>query len=124
MRTFKNFLLLGAVSTLIDYLVYSLMLWGGIYYIYAITLGYVSGFIANFYGGRIFIFTAGAKVKRFGTEITAVFVIAFLGLLINIAIVKLLSYTWLEWDPHVSRLIGIGIAFFWNYAARKFFVYH
>jgi len=124
MKTLRNFLLLGVVSTLIDYAVYSLMLLVGVYYIYAIILGYVSGFIANFYGGRLFIFTAGSKVKKFRVELGAVFVIAVIGLLINIGIVKLLSYSWMELDPYLSRLVGIGIAFFWNYAARKLFVYH
>ena len=124
MKGIAGFLLLGVVSTLADYVVYSLMMYAGVFYVYAIVIGYSSGFVVNFYGGRIFIFKRGAKVRHFGAELGAVFVIAFMGLLINIGIVKLLSYSLFNLDPYLSRLVGIGVAFFWNYAARKWFVYH
>lgn len=119
-----RFFLLGIVSLIVDYTIYSLMLLNGINYASSIIVGYSGGFIVNFYGGRKHIFTLGAKTKRFSTELLVVFLIALTGLGINIVIVKTLSYSFFTINPYFSRVIAIGTVFFWNYAARKKFVYY
>lgn len=115
---------LGAVTTLLDYIVYSALIFFNIHYVIAIVVGYGVGLWFNFEAGRRFIFTAGVKVKSAHTELMAVVLIAIGGVLINIAIVKLLSYSIWTIDPMLSRILGIGTAFFWNYFMRKRYVYH
>jgi putative flippase GtrA len=124
MQMFGKFFLLGVVSLIVDYTIYSLMLLNGINYASSIIVGYSGGFIVNFYGGRKHIFTLGAKTKHFTTELLAVFLIALTGLGINIVIVKILSYSLFTISPYFSRVIAIGTVFFWNYAARKKFIYY
>ena len=123
MKTISRFFLLGIVTLLVDYSIYSLMLMVNVNYVIAIIIGYSSGFVVNFYGGRTHIFTLGTKADRFTIELSAVFLIALVGLGINIIIVNVLSYSFFTLNPYFSRVIGIGTAFFWNYAARKIFVY-
>ena len=124
MKTISRFFFLGIVTFIVDYTIYSLMLMANVNYMLAIVIGYSSGFAVNFYGGRKHIFTSGTKTDRFTIEISTVFLIALVGLGINIIIVNVLSYSFFTLDPYFSRIIGIGTAFFWNYAARKIFVYH
>lgn len=124
MKTIRKFLWLGVVSTLVDYAVYSLLLLAGIDYVAAIVIGYSAGLVTNFWLGRRYVFTAGVKVKSSREEFLAVSAIAVVGMLINIVIVKLLSYSWFAFDPLFSRIVGIGTGFFWNFFARKWFVYH
>ena len=124
MGTFSRFLLLGALSTLIDYALFSLALQLGADYVFAIVLGYASGLWANFTLGRRYVFTGGKRISQTHREFVAVALVALGGLLLNIGIVKLFSYGWLGLDPQLSRLIAIGIVLFWNYFMRKLFIYH
>lgn len=124
MKTIRRFVWLGAVSTLVDYAVYSLLINAGVDYVFAIVTGYGVGLVTNFWLGRRYVFTSGVKVKSGHAEFLSVSAIAFVGMLINIAIVKLFSYSVWQIDPMLSRVVGIVAAFFWNFFARKRFVYH
>jgi len=124
MKTVHKFLLLGVLSTLIDYILYSIAIMLGVNYIIAIILGYSTGLLANYIIARNFIFTSGHKLKSSKHEFIAVVVIAVFGALFTMAIVKILSYSLFHMDPLLSRLIAIVIVFFWNYFARKLFVYN
>lgn len=124
MKAIQKFMLLGATTTLIDYLVFSVAVTSGLHYVPAIILGYGTGLWANFILGRRYIFTGGVKVSTARAEFTAVVLIALGGVVINIAVVKALSDSWLHLDPLLSRIVAIGAAFFWNYFMRKRYVYH
>jgi len=124
MKTVHKFLLLGLLSTLIDYILYSLLIVVEINYIIAIIAGYSVGLLANYYLGRRFIFTSGHKLKSTKHEFLAVVGIAIMGALFTMGIVKVLSYSIWHMDPLLSRIIAIIIVFFWNYFARKILVYH
>lgn len=124
MKPIRKFLLLGVLSTLIDYVIYSGAILLGIHYVLAIIVGYGTGLLTNYIIGRNYIFTSGHKFKSSKHEFMAVVVIAVLGALFTIAIVKLLSYSLFHMDPLLSRLIAIGVVFFWNYFARKHLVYN
>jgi len=124
MSQFYKFLLLGAFSTLVDYLVYSSLILLSVNYIIAITLGYSLGLMFNFFIGRWLIFTSGKKLTKFHQEFLGIIVIAIGGLLLNVVIVKVLSYMVFHISPFYSRMVSIGVVFFWNYYMRKIFVYH
>jgi len=124
MKIVHKFLLLGILSTTIDYILYSSAILLGVNYVIAIILGYSAGLFANYIIGRNFIFTSGHKLKSTKHEFVAVVVIAICGALFTIAIVKILSYSFFHMDPLLSRPIAIGIVFFWNYLTRKVFVYN
>ncbi len=124
MKTVHKFLFLGVLSTLIDYILYSSAILLGINYVFAIILGYSAGLLANYIIGRNFIFTSGHKLKSAKHEFVAVVIIAVFGALFTIVIVKTLSYSIFHMDPLLSRPIAIIIVFFWNYLARKVFVYN
>jgi len=124
MKIVHKFLLLGILSTTIDYVLYSSAILLGVHYSIAIILGYSAGLLANYIIGRNFIFTSGHKLKSSKHEFAAVVFIAIFGALFTIVIVKVLSYSLFHMDPLLSRPIAIGIVFFWNYLARKVFVYN
>lgn len=124
MKQIKQFLLLGLFSTAVDYIVYSLLILLSVYYVVAIVIGYSLGLLFNYHMGRKYIFTKGTKLKSRHHEFFSVVAIAFVGILLNIFIVKLLSYMLFSLNPLYSRIIAIAIVFFWNYFLRKFFVYH
>ncbi|MEA3523353.1 MAG: GtrA family protein [Campylobacterota bacterium] len=124
MSQVTKFLFLGVLSTGVDYLMYSLLILLCIDYVIAIVVGYSAGLIVNYHIGRQYIFTSGTKLKNTHREFIAVVLIAIVGMLLNIAIVKVLSYSFWDIDPLYSRIAAIGFVFFWNYFLRKIFIYH
>ncbi len=124
MKQSHKFLLLGALSTAVDYLIFSLLIYLEVNYIIAIVAGYSLGLAVNYTLARNYIFTDGTKLKSSTHELLAVVFIGITGVLLNIAIVNLLSYSLASLDPLHSRAIAIAVVFFWNFYARKWFVYH
>ena len=124
MKEFIKFFGLGGISTLVDYAIYFVMITLGLDYVIAIVFGYASGFWVNYSAGRKYVFTEGTKTQGNHSEFIRVFLIAFVGLLLNILIVNLLSVSVYHLDFEYSRALAIIIVFVYNYVARKMFVYH
>ena len=118
-----HFLLLGILSTVIDYIGYLSLLSMGVDYRIAIVLGYSLGLMINFILGRTVVFTHGRKVKYLHHELLGIISIAIVGAGLNILIVYLLSFVLFTLDPSLSRVFAIGVVFFWNYMMRKWFIY-
>ena len=112
----------GGVSFLIDFTIYALLVTIGIPYLLAGVLSFVAGFIFNFFAGRFFIFAAGSREKADRKELVSVLVIALIGL----GLTELLLYVgvaWLQMDKRLAKIVAAILVLFWNYAARKIFVY-
>jgi len=122
MKQFSGFFILGALSTIIDLVIYSFFISISFNYIIAIVLGYSGGFLFNFYIGRKYIFKNGSKFK-FSQEFIYTLLIVIMGLLLNILIVYLFNQ-YSDIDLIISRVVAIVLVFFWNYFARKIFIYH
>ncbi len=118
-----HFLLLGILSTVIDYIGYISLLWMGADYRIAIVLGYSLGLMINFILGRTVVFTQGRKVRYLHHELLGIVSIAIVGVGLNILIVYLLSFVLFSLDPSLSRVFAIGMVFFWNYMMRKWVIY-
>jgi len=119
-----RFLFLGAGSTIVDYLIFSILLTLGMHYLGAVAIGYTIGFVFNFIIGRSMVFKDGSKVDSFTHELTIVSIITIFGLGLSLFLMYMLSEACCQLDPLFARLITIGIVFFYNYIARKIFVYH
>lgn len=119
-----RFLFLGAGSTIVDYIIFSTLLTLGMHYLGAVAIGYTIGFVFNFIVGRSMVFKDGAKVDSFSHELTIVSIITLFGLGLSLFLMYMLSEVCCHIDPFFARIITIGVVFFYNYIARKFFVYH
>ncbi|RLA68218.1 MAG: hypothetical protein DRQ78_01745 [Epsilonproteobacteria bacterium] len=120
----QKFFVLGILSTLLDYAVYVLAMLLGLDYILAIVLGYSLGLWANFGLGRKYVFKHGSKVKSVSKELFYILIIAVGGIVINIAIVYVLTYNLELMDALYSRIVAIMVSFVWNYVLRRVFVYY
>ena len=119
-----RFFLLGAISTAIDYAVFSALIVFDIYYLGAVAIGYSAGFIFNFIFGRTVVFTNGAKTDSIKHEFFIVSLITLFGLMLSLALMYFFSEICCMLDPFIARAITIIVVFFYNYIARKIFVYH
>ncbi|MEA1954177.1 MAG: GtrA family protein [Campylobacterota bacterium] len=121
MKQIKKFLYVGILATLVDFCFYSLLIYFEIFsYGMATVIGYSTGFVVSFFLTRNYAFSK-IKVDKFHYEFLFVLLITFVGLLLNLFIVYVLVK--LEVNEYMARVVAIGVVFFFNYFARKRFVY-
>ncbi|WP_345987974.1 GtrA family protein [Sulfurimonas sp. HSL1-2] len=121
MKQIRDFLYVGITATLVDFSLYSLLVGFDVFkYVLATVVGYSAGFFVSFFLTRKYVFST-IKMEKMHHEFLVVAAITFVGLILNILIVYGLKKVAL--DDYSARAIAIGIVFFFNYFARKGFVY-
>ena len=116
-----KFFIVGAVSTAVDYLLYSLLVFLGVPYYLAIVVGYMSGLVVNFFLARKRVFTKGSRFEKLHHEFLAVLSVSVVAVGLNILIVWFLAKFGV--DYYTGRAVALVIVFFFNYYARKGFIY-
>ena len=117
----KKFFVVGAISTAVDFCIYSLLVFFGINYAAAIVIGYMTGLLVNFYLARTKVFTKGSRFQKIHHEFLAVFVVSVFAVGLNILVVWILSQIGI--DYYTGRAVALVVVFFFNYYARKGFIY-
>lgn len=114
------FVAVGAFA--VDYGSYTLVLFlfGLSHYLWANVVGFVFGTLTNYAIAKYMVFQ-GTPKSRVG-EIALVFIIGGTGLLLQQAGLYLLTED-CSVHPMISKLIMTAVCFFWNFFARKFFMY-
>lgn len=120
-KQIRKFLYVGAVSTLVDYLIYALLVFIGLYYNIAIVISYSISFLFSFIVTRQYVFEK-CKISNLKYEFIVVLCIALISILLNIMIVSTLHEK-LEVNLYISRIIAIAIVMIFNYISRRIFVY-
>lgn len=117
----KKFLVVGIVSTVIDYAIFALLVYFQFSSVsFAIVIGYFFGFALNFFLARNYVFSK-SKIGTICGELIVTLFIAMIGLMSNIVIVKTIDN--FGSNPYFSRVVAVSIVLFFNYYARKGFVY-
>ncbi|BCD68937.1 GtrA family protein [Nitratiruptor sp. YY09-18] len=116
-----KFFVVGAISTAVDYVIYSLLVFSGLHYALAIVIGYMTGLVVNFFLARKTVFTKGSRFAKVHHEFLAVFMVSIMAVGLNILIVWALAKVGL--DYYSGRAVALVIVFFFNYYARKGFIY-
>ncbi len=120
MKIIGKFFIVGAISTAVDFCIYSLLVYLGVAYYIAIVIGYMSGLLVNFYLARTKVFTK-SRFKKIHHEFLAVFSVSIIAVGLNIFIVWALAQFGI--DYYSGRAIALVLVFFFNYYARKGFIY-
>ncbi len=119
---FFRYVFVGGSAFVLDFIIFTILQHRGMHYLLAELVSFSVGFLFNFWGGRKLIFRNGSTEKAGTGELVAVLTVALLGL----GLTELLLYIGVEWfELHklVSKAIAAIVALFWNYFARKKFVY-
>ena len=129
---FFRYLFVGGIATVVDWLfsfgteraVASLTPMPSQWvYVIATTVGFAFGMVTNFLLSRAFVFSAKTARARTKTgEFLGHLTVGVTGLLLSYLIVWM--GTSLLVDAYMPfRMIATAVVFFWNYLAKKFFVY-
>lgn len=82
-------------------------------------IGFSAAVMSNYYINRIWTFQNKDKV---GKQLAAFITVSIIGLLLNSAIVYFFNHVF-SLNFYLSKVIAIGIVFFWNFGANYFFVF-
>jgi len=116
-----RFFVVGAISTAVDYGIYAILVFIGIPYYLAIFVGYMIGLLVNFWLARTQVFTKGSRFQKSLHEFLAVLGVSLIAVGLNILIVWLLAKFGI--DYYTGRAVALVVVFFFNYYARKGFIY-
>ena len=118
-----RYLLTAVIATIVDYL--GLFIGTelcGLHYLIGTALGYLAGIFVTYFLSKHLVFSTRAARGGQGTELIGNFVIG----LIALGLTELLMWVikdLLHANLWVARVIVTVLVFFWNYLARKKFLY-
>ena len=84
-------------------------------------LSFIAATLVNYWLSIRFVFVSGARFRR-RWELAMVFAVSAVGLVINQAILALCVES-LRFGLLAAKLVATGVVFFWNYGARRYFVF-
>jgi len=117
-----RYVFVGGSAFVIDFSIYCLLEFLGLNYLVASVFAFVISFIFNFFVSRVFIFKNSAPEKAGAGEFTAVIIISVVGLALTEALLYI-GTGCIGFDYRASKIAASVIVLFWNYFARKWFVY-
>lgn len=123
-KNFRQFLLyfgVGGTAAIVEWGSYSIFIYlVDVNYLFAVVLSFILSTAVNYYLSVRFVFK-GSKFK-FHSEAMLIYLVSGLGLVGNILLMKLFVGN-LVINPIVSKIMATGIVFFWNYGARKIWIF-
>jgi len=123
---FKQFILyffVGGAAAIVEWSGFFLL--NGIlsfHYIAAAILSFALSTLSNWFLGRRFVFKKNDRTISLSSEITAIYVVSTMGLILNLIFMYVfIDKAGLQAMP--SKVIATGIVFFWNFVIRKVLIY-
>ena len=120
-RAAKRYLVVGGISAIADWTIFAAMLYGlELHYIAAATISFILATGLNYYLSVRFVFGTGSRGPR--QAMALVYLVSIIGICINLSVLTI-GIDFLELHPLISKLFATGVAVFWNFFARYFYVF-
>ncbi len=125
---FARFLIVGAIGTLLDFSLLTVLKAVGLLTLFANTISFSAGVVNNFTWNRIWTF-ADAKKTDWRKQLAQFSLVSLIGLVLNNTIVLILEVpfdnilggTDIGYFP--AKVIATGVVVFWNYFANRFWTF-
>lgn len=118
---FSRYLIVGGLSFILDFVIYSLIILLGQQVYIAAIFGFIAGLTLNYF---LSIFWAFNKKEAHGLYALVVFLISgLIGLALTIFGLWILIDL-LHWDKIFSKIPVTAVVLIWNYIVRKIFVFN
>lgn len=119
---FLRFCVVGTVATAVDMGIFFILTEKlGIYYLISNIFSFICGLLTNFVLSYIWVFTKKGESKKI-YDFTLFSAIGLVGLGFNSAIIFMLVEFLRMWEMY-AKAIATGVVLFWNFFARKKFVF-
>ena len=118
-----RYVLVGGSAFVVDFGAYCWLEYIGIHYLLVGIISFVAGFLFNFLVSRWMIFRQTTDKKINASEVVSVLIISLIGLTLTEGLL-FIGTDLLNLDFRLSKIAASIIVLFWNYFARKLFVYN
>ncbi|HIU64018.1 MAG TPA: GtrA family protein [Candidatus Avacidaminococcus intestinavium] len=119
---FFLYLIIGAIAALIEWLTfYFLNQFLGLHYLVTTTVAFAFATLCHYVLGNIAVFTSGVRYGK-TKELSLVFLVSSIGLVFNLLLMGLFVGIFF-WPTLISKIIASFIVVFWNYSARKKWIF-
>ena len=117
-----RYFLVGGVAAAVDIGVFGILTKGfGLPWFPVAFSSFTLATAINYWLSIRHVFISGVRFRR-RREMTLVFFVSGIGLVLNQGILWLLIDRW-SWDVIVAKIVATGCVFFWNYGARIRFIF-
>jgi putative flippase GtrA len=117
-----RYFLVGGASAAVDFtmfaLIYSVLGW---HWFLAASIGFVLATGFNYALSVYFVFTSGVRFAR-RHEIGLVFLVSAVGLAMN-QFALWVGFRVIGIDIYLAKIMATGAVFFWNFGARRYFIF-
>ncbi|PSO70435.1 MAG: amine oxidase [Cyanobacteria bacterium QS_1_48_34] len=118
LKQFGSYLLTGGSATVVDVLVFSILIQSGLWYVLALCVSYFLGITTNFLLSRRFVF--GIYWNNWFTQYAVFTVVALNSLLANLGLLKLLVDDF-GWGATPARLLSAACIALLSFTAHKLY---
>ena len=121
---FTRFLTVGALGTLLDFGLLTMLKLAGLPTLFANSLSFTAGLINNFTWNRLWTFRDAAQAN-WQKQLAQYALVSLVGLVLNDLLVLSLETvlgTWLgqsAWGYLPAKVVATGVVVFWNYFANR-----
>lgn len=117
-----RYFVVGGVCVLVDLAVFSVLIYGAEWhYLLAAPISFTVATYINYHLGIRHVFESGVRFFKY-QEIGLVFLVSAVGLVINqISLYVLVEF--FQINPVAGKIMATGVIFFWNYGARRYFIF-
>ena len=122
MIQFFRYIFVGGIATIVDWSVQYFTTCIGIHYLIAAIFAFVAGLISNFLLSKFFVFNAQTVHVGLLVEFLSHAIIGLIGLAFTVIIMYILTDVFNVYFMF-SKMTATFIVLFWNYIARKLFIY-
>jgi putative flippase GtrA len=120
-RAAKRYVVVGGASAATDWTIFVATLYVfDLHYIFAGTISFILATGLNYYLSVRFVFGAGSRGPH--QALALVYLVSTIGIIINLGVL-IIGVDVLEQQPLVSKLFATGVATFWNFLARYFYIF-
>lgn len=115
---FTSYLFTGGAATIVDVLVFAILIQSGLWYVWALCISYLVGMSTNFWLSRRFVF--GIYWQNWLVQYVVFAAIATNSLLANLGLLQLLVNE-LQWNPTWSRLVSAACVAVLSFTGHKLY---
>ncbi|SMP55225.1 GtrA family protein [Anoxynatronum buryatiense] len=122
-RHYTSYLIFGVVTTLVNLLIYKLLIDMGVHYAISTTIAFIVAVSVAFWTNRIWVFQSRSRgMKAIFREMTSFFSVRLLTYLVDVVgLVVLIELVHL--DEFISKLLVNGLVIVLNYLLSRFVVF-
>jgi putative flippase GtrA len=124
---FITFNIVGLLNTAVDFLMYTVLVWFGTYYLLAQVIAYGAGMINSFVLNSRYTFSKGGSTaggtKKLSMSLSVRFIV-WNGILLGVTLLLLAALTqWWEWNELAAKAIVTAVAVMLNFYGSKKWVF-